>query len=101
MLSNLDEAGTIERLGALDRAHLIHPWVDLGQVDAQVPVIIDRAEGVYVTDIQGRRMIDGMGGMWCVNLGYGRKEIAAAMARQAERMCYISPFGKITTEPAI
>ena len=101
MLSNLDEAGAIERLGALDRAHLIHPWVDLGQVDNQVPVIIDRAEGVHVIDIQGRKMIDGMGGMWCVNLGYGRKEIAAAMARQAERMCYFSPFGKISTEPAI
>ena len=101
MITNLDDEMRIERLEDLDRRHLIHPWTDLGAVRAQKPLIIDRAEGVHVYDIEGKRMIDGMGGMWCVNVGYGRHEIADAMAEQAKRMCYYSPFTKNSTEPAI
>jgi putrescine---pyruvate transaminase len=101
MLTNLDDDMRIERLEDLDRRHLIHPWTDLGAVRAQKPLIIDRAQGVHVYDIDGKRMIDGMGGMWCVNVGYGRDEIADAMAAQAKRMCYYSPFTKNSTEPAI
>ena len=101
MLTNLDDDMRIERLEDLDRRHLIHPWTDLGAVRAQKPLIIDRAHGVHVYDVEGKRMIDGMGGMWCVNVGYGRDEIADAMAAQAKRMCYYSPFTKNSTEPAI
>ncbi len=101
MLTNLTDSMQRERLEDLDRRHLIHPWVDLGAVRAQKPLIIDHAEGVYVYDAEGQKMIDGMGGMWCVNVGYGRDEIAEAMARQAKRMCYYSPFSKNSTEPAI
>src|SRR5215510_10885584 len=72
MLTNLDDDMRVERLEDLDRRHLIHPWTDLGAVRAQKPLIIDRAQGVHVYDIDGKRMIDGMGGMWCVNVGYGR-----------------------------
>ena len=101
MLTNLNDAMQRERLEDLDRRHLIHPWIDLGAARAQKPLIIDQAEGVYVYDADGQKMIDGIGGMWCVNVGYGRDEIAEAIADQAQRLCYYSPFGMISTPPSI
>jgi putrescine aminotransferase len=88
-------------LTAKDRDHMIHPWVDLGLVKSRDPLIVVEGEGATVTDARGHRMIDGIGGMWCVNVGYGRGEIADAMAAQARRLCYFSPFGMIATPPSI
>jgi adenosylmethionine-8-amino-7-oxononanoate aminotransferase len=88
-------------LAAKDRAHLIHPWVDLGLVKDTEPLIVSAAEGAYVYNVHGQKMLDGIGGMWCVNAGYGRGEIADAMAEQARRMAYFSPFGVIGNPPAI
>ena len=58
------------------------------------------AEGAYVSDVEGNRYLDGIAGLWCVNVGYGRKEIAQAMAEQAEKMVYYSSFGHHTSIPA-
>lgn len=88
-------------LAAKDRDHLIHPWVDLGTVKEREPLIIAQAEGAYVYNAHGQKLLDGIGGMWCVNAGYGRDEIAEAMAAQARRMAYFSPFGQIGNPPAI
>ena len=88
-------------LTAKDRDHMIHPWVDLGLVKSREPLIVVEGEGAMVTDAKGHRMIDGIGGMWCVNVGYGRNEIAEAIAEQARRLCYFSPFGIIATPPSI
>jgi putrescine aminotransferase len=88
-------------LAAKDKAHMIHPWVDLGLVKSSDPLIIAEAEGAYVYNAQGQRMIDGIGGMWCVNVGYGRDEIAQAIADQARKLAYFSPFGIIGNPPAI
>ncbi|WP_119458879.1 aminotransferase [Rhodospirillaceae bacterium SYSU D60014] len=84
-----------------DRDHIIHPWIDLGTARTREPLIVAEAEGAYVTNSEGHRMLDGMGGMWCVNVGYGREEMAQAIADQARRMCYFSPFGMISTPPSI
>ena len=54
--------------------------------------IVTQASGIYVYDSDGNKMIDGPAGMWCVNVGYGRHEIAEAMAKQAIEMPYSSPF---------
>jgi len=89
------------RLEALNRDHVIHPWVCLGEARRETPAIVARGEGAYVTDIHGRRMLDGIGGMWAVNIGYGRPEMVAAIARQVETLCYFSPFGVIGTPPSI
>jgi adenosylmethionine-8-amino-7-oxononanoate aminotransferase len=90
-----------EALTAKDRAHMIHPWVDLGLVKDKEPLIVVEGEGAMVTDARGHRMIDAIGGMWCVNVGYGRNEIAEAIAEQARKLCYFSPFGIIATPPSI
>ena len=64
--------------------HLLHPWADLPNLgqDLTTPVIT-RGEGVYVFDEVGRKILDGPGGMWCMQVGYGRKEIADAISQQA------------------
>ncbi|MDQ7247978.1 aminotransferase [Dongia sedimenti] len=90
-----------DALAEKDRDHMIHPWVDLGLTRTREPLIVVEGEGATVTDAKGHRMIDGIGGMWCVNVGYGRNEIAEAIAEQARRLCYFSPFGIIATPPSI
>ncbi len=99
MISNL-KYDTVA-LAALDRAHIIHPWCPLDKASAAAPFIVAESDGAYVYDSDGRRMLDGIGGMWCVNIGYGRDEMADAIADQARRLCYFSPFGTLSTPPAI
>ena len=76
--------------------HSLHPWADLPALgeDESTPVIV-RGEGVYITDDQGRRMIDGPAGMWCMQTGYGRREIADAVAEQIMRLGYATAFSTI------
>ena len=90
-----------EALWQDDRDHIIHPWIDLGTAKTREPLIIAAAEGVHIYDSRGHRMLDGIGGMWCVNIGYGREEMAQAIADQVRRMPYFSPFGLISTPQSI
>jgi len=87
-----------DQRAALDARHLIHPWTDFRE---QPVLILEEGNGVHVRDSNGHRMIDGIGGMWCVNIGYGRKEMAQAIAAQAEKLCYYSPFGFLSNTPSI
>ncbi|MGD9743155.1 MAG: aminotransferase [Hyphomicrobium sp.] len=83
-----------------DRDHYVHPWTDFSTFNKEGSEIIAESEGIYVYDSDGQRYIDGIGGLWCVNIGYGRDEMAQAIAEQAKRMCYYSTFTHITTPPA-
>ncbi|MFQ5783719.1 MAG: aminotransferase [Alphaproteobacteria bacterium] len=83
-----------------DRDHYIHPWTDFATFEEKGSDVIAEAEGVYVYNADGDRFIDGIGGLWCVNIGYGRDEMAQAIADQARRMCYYSTFTHLTTPPA-
>ena len=76
--------------------HLMHPWADLPTLgeDDSTPVIV-RGEGIYIEDDQGNRMIDGPGGMWCMQTGYGREEIAQAVSRQIMELGYATAFSTI------
>ena len=65
------------------------------------PIIVSQGEGVYVTDIDGRRMVDGVGGLWNVNVGYNRPEIKAAIVEQLDKLHYYSIFSGTSNEPAI
>ncbi len=62
--------------------------------------MIAKGEGCYLWDTDGRRYFDGIGGMWCVNVGYGRSEIAQTMASQALELCYSTTFVDVTNAPA-
>jgi adenosylmethionine-8-amino-7-oxononanoate aminotransferase len=83
-----------------DRDHYIHPWTDFATFKETGSDVIAEGDGVYVFDSDGRRYIDGIGGLWCVNIGYGREEMAQCLAEQARRICYYSTFTHLTTPPA-
>lgn len=88
-------------LQALDAAHHMHPFTANGALAQKGARIITRAEGVWLTDSDGHRIIDGMAGLWCVNVGYARKDMAAAAARQMEELPYYNTFFQTSHVPAI
>ena len=91
-------APKLNAIKSLDSRHFLHPWQDCNSDFSDYNMIV-RSEGIYLYDEKGKKYIDGPGGMWCVNLGYGRKEIAASISEQCEKLPYSSPWFS-TTEPA-
>ena len=81
--------------------HIIHPMGHIAAVEKSNPLIISSGEGVYVTDIDGNRMVDGVGGLWNVNLGYDRKEIRDAIKAQVDKLPYYSIFNGTANEVSI
>lgn len=81
--------------------HLFQPMQDPKQTQEHPPLIITDSEGVYVSDIDGRRFIDCQGGLWCVNAGHNRREIKDAIVQQLDRLPYYSLFPGSTNAPAI
>ena len=67
---------------------ILHPWEGLEEIGREQRTVIVRGEGIYVFDSEGNRYIDAPGGMWCVNIGHGRREMASAMADQASELAY-------------
>ena len=89
-------------LKALDTAHHLHPFTDYKALAEEGGSrIIERAEGVWLWDSDGNRMLDGMAGLWCVNVGYGRDELADAAAEQMRRLGYYNTFFKTASAPAV
>ena len=78
--------------------HLLHPWGDLSALgeDRSTSVIV-RGEGAYIFDAEGHRLLDGPAGMWCMQTGYGRREIADAVAEQIMALSYSTSFSLINT----
>jgi putrescine aminotransferase len=85
----------------LDSAHYLHPFTDHKQLAAKGARIITRAEGVYIYTSEGDKILDGMSGLWCVALGYGRKELSEAAYKQMLELPYYNSFFQSTTTPAI
>ena len=92
---------TTAELRALDAAHHLHPFSDMKALNAEGSRIVVKAEGVWLTDSDGNRILDGMSGLWCVNVGYGREEIVEAVAAQLRELPYYNTFFKTTHRPAI
>ncbi|APE29849.1 aspartate aminotransferase family protein [Halomonas aestuarii] len=88
-------------LPALDRAHHLHPFTDFKALGEEGSRVITHAEGVYIHDAEGHRLLDGMAGLWCVNLGYGRRELVDAAAEQMLQLPYYNTFFKTTHPPAV
>ncbi len=91
---------TPNSLWEMDRSHALHPWTNFGPFEREGSLVIDRGEGCYLWDAEGRRYLDAVGGMWCTNVGLGRKEMAQAIADQAERLAFANSFVDVTNEPA-
>jgi adenosylmethionine-8-amino-7-oxononanoate aminotransferase len=89
-----------DALWEMDRQHLLHPWTNFGPFEKEGSLVITRGEGCYLWDAEGRRYLDAVGGMWCTNVGLGRKEMAQAMADQAERLAFSNTFVDVTNDPS-
>ncbi len=92
--------GTAE-MQRIDSAHYLHPFTDTRQLAAKGARVITKAEGVWLTDSDGNRILDGMAGLWCVALGYGRRELAEVAYRQMLDLPYYNSFFQCTHPPAI
>jgi adenosylmethionine-8-amino-7-oxononanoate aminotransferase len=92
---NLENFG----VDATDRRHNIHPFTDLSVMETAERTVIASARGNHVYGQDGRKFLDGLGGMWCVNIGHGRDEMADAVADQVRRLAYYSPFDDLTSAP--
>jgi putrescine aminotransferase len=90
-----------EELQRIDAAHHMHPFSANHTMALTGARVITRARGVWLTDSEGNEIIDGMAGLWCVNIGYGRPELAAVAARQMEELCYYNTFFQTTHIPAL
>ncbi len=90
-----------EKLLELDRAHVFHPYTSIAEQRAKAAPVLHGARGVWLNDVDGREILDAMAGLWCVAVGYGRDEIADAMAEQARRFGYGHSFLGQTHEPGI
>jgi len=88
-------------LQALDAAHHMHPFTAGAELAAQGARVITRADGVMLTDSDGNQILDAMAGLWCVNIGYGRDELAEVAARQMRELPYYNTFFMTTHVPAI
>ena len=77
-------------LQQLDRAHVWHPFTQMAEYD---PWIIERAEGCWLIDTQGRRYLDGVSSLWCNVHGHRRAEIDAAIQQQLDRVAHVTSLG--------
>jgi putrescine---pyruvate transaminase len=88
-------------LQRLDARHHVHPFTNQKELARRGSRVIVRGEGCWLIDSEGPRLLDGMAGLWCVNVGYGRARLAEAAAAQMRLLPYYNTFFNSTTEPAV
>jgi putrescine aminotransferase len=76
----------------MDAAHHLHPFTDTASLNEQGVRMITHADGIYLWDSEGNKILDGMAGLWCVNIGYGRKDLPEVAKRQMEELAYYNTF---------
>ncbi|MFD1746504.1 aspartate aminotransferase family protein [Rhizobium helianthi] len=96
----MDPVQQLQNMSALDAAHHIHPFCDIKDMQKNGTLIMSRGEGVWIHDSLGNPYLDGFAGLWCVNIGYGRKEVGEAVLRQMNELPYYNTFFGTSTAPA-
>ncbi len=100
-MTTLSNHPSTAELQALDAAHHLHPFTTASALNKKGARMITRADGVWLTDSDGNTMLDGMAGLWCVNIGYGRGELAEAAARQMRELPYYNTFFQTAHPPVV
>ena len=77
----------------------LHPWEDIKKLGDNKRTVISTADGVHITDSDGNKLLDGPAGMWCVNIGHHRQQMADAISKQIMQLTYVSPWS-LTSTPA-
>lgn len=88
-------------LQKLDSAHYLHPFTDHADLAKKGARIITRASGVHVWDSNDNQILDGMSGLWCVNMGYGQQSLVDAATQQMQTLPFYNSFFNTSVEPAI
>lgn len=91
-------ANTLSQVAQIDQRSQFHPFTSIADLMAEGPTVMESGSGIRVRDVDGNEYIDGMAGLWCVNLGYGRKEITDAIARQSERLAFFHTFNGMSSD---
>lgn len=91
----------MNELQDLDRRHHLHPFTDHRAMHQTGTHVIVRGEGCYLIDQTGKRLLDGLAGLWCVNIGYSNPRVVQAVQRQMQQLPYYCSFFNTTTEPSI
>jgi putrescine aminotransferase len=86
---------------AMSREHHLAPFSDYQQLHEKGPRIITKADGVYLWDSEGHKILDGMAGLWCVAVGYGREELVEAAAAQMRELPFYNTFFQTAHPPAL
>jgi len=94
-------ASQADSLRQLDQQFHLHPFTNHADMHQQGTQLVTKADGIYVTDAEGRKLLDGLAGLWCVNVGYGREEIVDAVCAQMRTLAFYPSFFNSTTEPAV
>ena len=89
------------QLQSLDKAHHLHPFTDFKSHRQTGGRIISRAEHIYIYDSDGNKMLDGMSGLWCCNLGYSQPKIVDAISKQLHKLPYYNNFFNCSNEPSV
>ena len=92
---------TTEQWQKIDSDHHLHPFTDYKELISTGSKIITSAKKNYIFDSDGNEILDMMAGLWCVNIGYGRKELAKVASQQMEQLPYYNSFFKTANTPAI
>ena len=85
----------------IDTAHHLHPFTDYKSLAKEGSNIIVKADGAYLTNTDNKQFLDAMSGLWCVNVGYGRKNLAEVAYKQMQELPYYNSFFKTATAPSI
>src|ERR1700759_5438313 len=91
----------LSNLATRDVETVLHPYVNLARFRETGPVIIERGQGVYVYDTDGKGYIEGMAGLWCTALGYGNEELVEAATAQMRKLSFAHLFNGRTHDPAL
>ncbi len=75
-----------------DQRHLLHPWQHFESFEKEGALLIEKGDGAFIEDVNGKRYLDAVGGLWCTNIGLGREEMAEAIAEQVKQLAYANPF---------
>lgn len=95
----MTQLNSLSAVAEMDRRHAFHPFTALAEHERTgPPVVITGGKGARLTDEHGRDYVDAMAGLWCVNVGYGRTEIAEAMRAQAETLSYCHAFSSMSSD---
>jgi putrescine aminotransferase len=92
---------TTQQWQAADARHFLHPFTDFQALARKGSRVIERADDIYLWDTDGKKILDAMSGLWCVNVGYGQRALIDAATKQLETLPFYNAFFQTATPPAI